>query len=389
MSQYATRVHHLKEEGAYAVLARANELEAQGRDIIHLEIGQPDFPTFSNISLAGIRAIAEGYTRYTPPAGTPTARQTIARYMSARLDIEIDWRQVIVGPGAKPLLALPMLALIEPGDDVLYPNPGFPTYKDIIQMAGGIPRPVPLRESNNFSFDLDVFDALLGDRTKLIILNSPANPTGGVIPAADLAHIAEAAKAHDAWVLSDEIYTRLVYGIDRCPSIASLPGMIERTVVVDGFSKTYAMTGWRLGYGVMPAGIAERVALLLTHTVGCTASFTQIAGIEALNGPQGQVEAVRTEYARRRDMMLEGLNAIPGITCQMPKGAFYAFPNITALGKSSGELANYLLEEAGVALLPGTAFGDMGEGYLRLVFANSTANIKRALAQIKEALARL
>ncbi|MBN1285065.1 MAG: pyridoxal phosphate-dependent aminotransferase [Anaerolineae bacterium] len=389
MNQYATRVRHLKAEGAYAVLARANELEAQGRDIIHLEIGQPDFQTFANIGLAGIRAIADGHTRYTPPAGTPAIRKAVAQYTGARLGVEVDWRQVVVGPGAKPLLTFPMLALIEPGDEVLYPDPGFPTYRDVITMAGGVPRPVPLRESSGFSFDLDAFDALLSDKTRLIILNSPANPTGGVIPAADLEYIADAAQARGAWVISDEIYTRLIYGMERCPSIASLPGMMERTIVVDGFSKTYAMTGWRLGYGVMPAGLADRVALLLTHAVGSTAAFTQIAGIEALTGPQDQVEAVRAEYARRRDVMVKGLTAIPGVACQTPQGAFYAFPNITALGKSSDEMANYLLEEAGVALLPGTAFGGMGEGYLRLVFANSVENIERALAQIKAAVARL
>jgi aspartate/methionine/tyrosine aminotransferase len=383
---FATRVQHLREEGAYAVLARANELEAEGHDIIHLEIGQPDFPTSAHVSLAGIRAITEGYTRYTPPAGIPELRKALARYTAERLDIDVDPKQVVVAPGAKPLLTFPMLALIEPGDEVLYPDPGFPSYWAAIKWAGGVPRAVPLMERNNFSFDLNAFDNMLSDKTKLIIVNSPGNPTGGIMPAEDLEHVAEAAKAHDAWVISDEIYSRLVYGMDRCPSIASLPGMMDRTVVVDGYSKTYAMTGWRLGFGVMPAALAERVALLLTHSVGCTANFTQRAGLEAILGPQDQVEAVRAEYLRRRDVMVAGLNGLPGVTCRTPDGAFYAFPNVTALGKSSNELATYLLEEAGVALLPGSAFGAYGEGYLRLTFANSVENIERAISRMSDAL---
>ena len=389
MARFAARVEHLREEGAYAVLARANELEAQGRPIIHLEIGQPDFPTFANISLAGVRAITEGHTRYTPSAGVPALRRAIATCVAARLGVEVDWRQVVVGPGAKPFLTLPLLALVEPGDEVLYPDPGFPTYEAAIRMAGGVPRPVPLLEANDFSFDLDAFDNLIGDRTRLIILNSPANPTGGVIPRADLEHIADAAQRHDAWVLTDEIYSRLVYGLDRAPSIATLPGMMARTIIVDGFSKTYAMTGWRLGYGVMPVDLAERVGLVLNHTVGCTAGFTQYAGIEALTGRQDQAEAMRAEFQRRRDVMVEGLNAIPGVACRTPQGAFYAFPNVTAFGQSSSELARYLLEQAHVAVLPGTAFGQYGEGYLRLVFANSVENIREALARIRDALARL
>jgi aspartate aminotransferase len=319
---YSHRVSHLEPEGAYAVLARAQALEAQGRTILHLEIGQPDFPTWPNISLAGIRAIASGQTRYNPPAGIPKLREAIAAEAGQRRGIEFRPAQVVVGPGAKPGLFFPTLALVEPGDEVIYPDPGFPTYAAMIGVAGGVPVPVPLREENQFSFDLEAFDQRVSDRTKLIILNSPANPTGGVIPLADLEHIAGAAEKHGAWVLSDEIYARLAYDGLHVPSIASLPGMMRRTVICDGFSKTYAMTGWRLGYMIMPETLAERVELLLTHSIGCTATFTQIAGIEALIADQSPVEAVVDEYQRRRDRIVAGLNSIPGVKCQSPQGAF-------------------------------------------------------------------
>jgi aspartate/methionine/tyrosine aminotransferase len=279
-------------------------------------------------------------------------------------------------------LFFPTLALVEPGDEVIYPNPGFPTYEAMIGVAGGKPVPVPLLEENGFSFDLEAFDRCINERTKQIILNAPSNPTGGIIPQADLEHIAEAAQHYDCWVLSDEIYTRIVYDGAEVLSIAALPGMAERTIIMDGFSKTYAMTGWRLGYGIMPAELAERVGLLLTHSVGSTAHFTQYAGIEALTGPQDQVAEVVGEYQRRRDVIVSGLNDLPGITCQQPQGAFYVFPNVKSLGKSSNEVADWILEEAGVALLPGSAFGQYGEGYLRLAYANSVENIERALERI-------
>lgn len=312
---YASRTSHLKPEGAYEVLARAQELEACGREIIHLEIGQPDFETFDNIRLAGMRAIAEGQTRYTPPIGIRSLRQVIAEDASKRRGLQFHPDQVVVSPGAKPNLFFPAMALIEPGDEVIYPNPGFPTYDAMIRVAGGVPIPVPLKEESNFSFDLEAFRQLVNTCTKLVILNSPSNPTGGVIPLADLEVIAKASQEFNFWVMSDEIYTRLAYDDINVPSIASLPGMMDRTIIVDGFSKTYAMTGWRLGYGLMPKSLAQVVQLLLTHSVGCTAQFVQIAGIEALTGPQSQVDGMVSEYQKRRDVIVDGLNAIPGITC--------------------------------------------------------------------------
>ncbi len=385
---FAERVQTLAPEGAYFMLAKAQALEAAGRQIIHLEIGQPDVPTFANIAQAGVDAIEEGYTRYTPSAGMPALRQAIAQDAGARRGMAFAANQVVVGPGAKPALFFPTLALVRPGDEVIYPDPGFPTYAAMIEVAGGTPVPVPLREEEDFSFDLQAFDRLVSQRTRLIILNSPSNPTGGVMPLAALEHIAAVAKERNIWVLSDEIYARLVYEAPA-PSIAALPGMQERTIICDGFSKTYAMTGWRLGYGVMPAPLAERVELLLTHSVGCTASFTQVAGIEAIQGPQERVDEVVAEYRRRRDALVDGLNAIPGVRCRKPQGAFYVFPNVSSFGKSANWLAEYLLEQAGVALLPGTSFGQNGEGYLRLCFANSMENILQALEQVKAALGRL
>ena len=325
---YATRISHLKPEGAYQVLARANQLEAEGREIIHLEIGQPDYATFENVSEAGIAAIRAGHTRYTPPAGMPSLREAIAADSGQRRGISVQPDEVVVGPGGKPNLFFPTLALVEPGDEVIYPDPGFPTYEAMIRLAGGIPKAVPLLEENNFSFDLDAFDRLVSKRTKLIILNSPSNPTGGVIPHRDLERIAKKAQEFDCWVMSDEIYARFAYDGLKVSSIASLPGMKERTIIVDGFSKTYSMTGWRLGYGIMPRELAARVDLLLTHSVGSTAHFTQFAGLEAITGPQDTVGVMVAEYQRRRDVMVDGLNRITGFICQKPQGAFYAFPNI-------------------------------------------------------------
>ena len=376
---FANRVIHLEPEGAYTVLARAQQLEAQGRRILHLEIGQPDFSTPEHVSAAGIKAIESGQTRYNPPAGLPRLREVIAEAAGRRRSLDLRPAQVVTGPGAKPGLFFTTLALVEPGDEVLYPDPGFPTYAAMIGIAGGIAVPIPLREENQFSFDLEAFDKRISDKTKLIILNSPANPTGGVIPLADLKRIVKKAQKHNCWVISDEIYARLAYDGLNVPSIASLPGMMERTVIVDGFSKTYSMTGWRLGYAIMPEKLAERVELLLTHSVGCTATFTQIAGIEALTSAQDCVEGMVAEYQRRRDKIVTGLNAIPGVTCQKPQGAFYAFPNIKSFGLSSKEIARRLLEEAGVAVLAGTDFGAGGEGYLRLCYATSMAVIEQAL----------
>ena len=383
---YASRTNHLKPEGAYQVLARANQLEAEGREIIHLEIGQPDYATFENVSEAGIAAIRAGHTRYTPPAGMPSLREAIAEDSGRRLGIRIQRDEVVISPGAKPNLFFPTLALVEPGDEVIYPNPGFPTYEAMIHMAGGIPMAVPLLEEGNFSFDLDTFDRLVTKRTKLIILNTPSNPTGGVIPRADLEHIAQKAQEFNCWIMSDEIYARLVYDGLKVDSIASLPNMKERTIIVGGFSKTYSMTGWRLGYGIMPRELAARVDLLLTHSVGSTAHFTQFAGLEAITGPQNMVDVMVAEYQCRRDVIVAGLNQITGFICQKPQGAFYAFPNIKGTGMTSNKLANLLLEKAGVALLPGSSFGKFGEGYLRLSYANSIENIKEGIQRIKSAL---
>ena len=375
----ANRTQDLSAEGAYQVLAKAQALEVQGRDIIHLEIGQPDFPTFPNVSQAGIQAIRDGFTRYTPPIGMKELRDVIALDAGTRRGMDFHPDQVVVSPGAKPNLFFPTMALVEEGDEVIYPNPGFPSYDAMIRVAGGKPVPVPLLEHNQFSFDLDEFDKVISGRTKLIILNSPGNPTGGIIPEEDLEYIAKSAIKHDCWVLSDEIYTRIIYDGLSTESIAALPGMSERTIIMDGFSKTYSMTGWRLGFGIMPKDLANKVSLLLTHSVGSTAQFTQIAGIEALSGPQEQVEVVVSEYQKRRDLIVSGLNKLPGIICQKPQGAFYVFPNIKELGKTSQETADWILEEAGVALLPGSAFGQFGEGYLRLSYANSQENIQIAL----------
>src|SRR5574341_66540 len=344
MTGFSQRISHLKPEGAYQVLAKSQALEKAGREIIHFEIGQPDFDTFENISQAGIQAINAGRTRYTPPAGMPSLREAIAESAGKQRGLTFQPDQVVVGPGAKPALFFPTLALVGLGDEVIYPDPGFPTYEAMIVLAGGIPVPVPMKEEKGFSLDIEAFERLVSPRTRMIILNSPGNPTGGVIPLEDLKRIAEAAQRYDSWAMSDEIYARITYDGLEAPSIATLPGMLERTIIIDGFSKTYAMTGWRLGYGIMPAKLAKKIDLLLTHSVGCTAHFTQIAGIEALTGPQERVSEVVGVYQVRRDLIVDRLNAIPGVTCRKPQGAFYVFPNITAFGKTSIELADLILE---------------------------------------------
>jgi aspartate/methionine/tyrosine aminotransferase len=387
--RFAQRTRNLAPEGAYQVLARAQALEASGRDIIHFEIGQPDFDTFPNIAEAGRQAISDGFTRYTAPAGMPALRKAIAEDAGRRRALHFDAAQVVVSPGAKPNLFFAALALIEPGDEVLYPDPGFPTYKAMIEVAGGRPLPVPLNEESDFSLDMQAFDRMINDRTGLIVLNSPGNPTGGIIPRADLEHIAAAAVKHDCWVLSDEIYAGLVYDGAAAASIAALPGMLERTIIVDGFSKTYGMTGWRLGYGIMPVPLANKMDLLLTHSVGSTAHFTQIAGIEALSGPQEQAAGMVHEYQRRRDMIVEGLRRIPGVTCRTPAGAFYVFPNIRAFGRQSAEVTDHLLDDGGVAVLPGSAFGEHGEGHLRLSYATSSELIAAGLERMRKSLGKL
>lgn len=387
--EFTERVSHLAPEGAYQMLVRANEMEAEGHEIIHMEIGQPDFPTFENIVKAGTNALEEGHTRYSPSGGLGSLRQALAEHAGKFRGIEIHASQVVVGPGAKPALFFPTMALVHPGDEVIIPDPGFPTYSAMIGVAGGIPVPVPLLEETDFSFDLEIFDSLVNDRTRMIILNSPSNPTGGVLPPSSLDHIAQVAIKNDIWVLSDEIYARITYDDAPVISIATFPGMAERTVICDGFSKTFAMTGWRLGFGIMPETLAERVELLLTHAIGCTATFTQYAGIEALEGPQHQVEAAVAKYKERRDLIVDGLNSIPGVKCRMPQGAFYVFPNVSSFGRDSEWIANYLLEEAGVAVLPGTAFGKGGSGFLRLCFAIDAVSIKLGLDRIHEALSKI
>jgi aspartate aminotransferase len=388
MTPFTQRISHIGPEGAYAVLAKAQALEASGREIIHFEIGEPDFETYPNIALAGIQAISTGKTRYNPPSGIPALRQALADDAGQRRGVKFTPQQVVIGPGTKPLMLLPMLALLEPGDEVIYPDPGFPSYAAAIGMAGATPIQVPLLEKHHFDLDLDALDSLTSPKTRMIILNSPSNPTGSVLSAATMAHLADVAIKHDLWIIADEIYSRFVYDGDA-PSIISLPGMRERTVIADGFSKAYAMTGWRLGYGLMPEALAEKVGLLLTHTLGCTATFIQYAGLEAVLGPQDPVDTVRTEFQRRRDAIVQRLNDIPGVECLMPQGAFYVFPNVQAFNKPSTELADYLLEEAGVAVLSGTDFGRYGEGYLRLSYTTSLENIHQGLDRLEEALLRL
>jgi aspartate aminotransferase len=380
--QFARRTDELKSEGAYHVLAKAQQLEAQGHTIVHFEIGQPDIETYENVRQAGIRAIESGQTRYTAPAGMPALRAAIAEDAGTRRGISFLPQQVIVSPGAKPNLFFPTLALVEPGDEVLYPDPGFPTYRAMILVAGGKPVPYPLIEEDDFAPDLEYLRRAMSERSRLIILNSPSNPTGGVLSSTALEAIAELALAHNCWVMSDEIYSRLHY-LERAPaSIVTLPGMAERTIVVDGFSKTYAMTGWRLGYGIMPVELAQKVDLLVTHSTGSTAQFTQYAGQEALRGPQEQIEEMLIQYRQRRDRMVAGLNSLRGVQCQMPQGAFYAFPNIKAAGISAERLTTMILEQAGVALLPGTAFGSQGEGFLRLSYAASMEQIEQGLERL-------
>jgi aspartate/methionine/tyrosine aminotransferase len=384
----AERMSRLGTETAFEVLARAKALEAQGREIIHLEIGEPDFDTPAHIKAAAVRALEEGWTHYTPAAGIPALREAIADYIRRTRGIPVGPEHVVVVPGGKPIMFFAILALVEEGDEVIYPNPGFPIYESMIRFVGARPVPLRLRMENEFRVDVEELARLITPRTRMLILNSPANPTGGVLTREDLEAIAELCLKHDLVVLSDEIYSRILYEGEHI-SIASFPGMLERTIILDGFSKTYAMTGWRLGYGVMPEPLAEAVTRLMINSNSCTAAFTQIAGIAALTGPQDDVDRMVAAFRERREVMVEGLNRLPGFRCLKPKGAFYAFPNIEGTGMSSRELAHYLLEEAGVAVLSGTAFGEYGEGFLRLSFANSIENIQKALERIEKALQRL
>ncbi len=383
--QLASRIGRLRGEGAFEVLVRARELEARGRDVVHMEIGEPDFPTPANILAAGQQALRDGYTKYGPTQGDPELRLAIAEHVSATRGIPVRESQVVVTPGAKPILFYSMLALLDEGDEVLYPSPGFPIYESVIGACGAAPVPLPLLESRGFSIDLDRFRDLLSDRTRLVILNSPQNPTGGTIPAADLRAIAELVADRDLLVLSDEIYD-LIWFDEKPLSIASIDGMAGKTIILDGFSKAYSMTGWRIGYGVLPQWLVDPICLLQVNSSSHTASFTQRAAIEALRGPQDSVRVMVQEFRRRRDVIVDGLNAIAGVRCAKPGGAFYAFPNISGTGFRSGELADRILQEAGVACLAGSSFGAYGEGYLRFSYATALDRIRLALERMKALL---
>jgi aspartate aminotransferase len=377
----AKRMSRLGTETAFEVLNRARELERQGKDVIHLEIGEPDFDTPQNVISAGVNALNAGWTHYGPSAGLPELRKAIADEVSQSRGVRVQPEEVVVVPGGKPIIFFSILALIEEGDEVIYPNPGFPIYESMINYVGGRGVPIRLREERDFRLDVDELSKLINHRTKLIIINSPHNPTGGVLNKRDIEQIASAIGDRNIFVLSDEIYSRLIFD-GKHHSIMSEPGFKERTILLDGFSKTYAMTGWRMGYGVMRTDLAWQVARLMTNSNSCTASFSQVAGVEALRGDQSSVEHMRAEFQRRRDMFVAGLNRIKGFSCRMPKGAFYVFPNITATGRKSKPLADALLEEAGVACLSGTSFGEFGEGYLRFSIANSMDNLSKALERI-------
>lgn len=382
----AHRIACLGTEESFEMLAKAQSLERKGKKIIHLEIGEPDFDTPKHIKRAAVRALYAGYTHYVPAAGIFELREAIAEHIAKTRRVEAAPDEVIVTPGAKTMIFLSILACVNPGDEVLYPNPGYPIYESVINLVGAKPVPLPLREEKEFSFDQEYFKNHVTEKTRMIIINSPENPTGGILSEDDLKLIADSvADRRDIMVLSDEIYSSIIYEGEH-KSIISFPEMKEKTILVDGFSKTYAMTGWRLGYGVMPKELAQKVARLAINTHSCTCTFIQMAGVEALRGPQGCVKEMIEEFRRRREMIVSGLNGIQGIRCHKPKGTFYVFPNIKGIGMSSQDLADYLLNEAGVAVLPGTAFGAYGEGYLRLSFANSAENIREGLQRISEAI---
>jgi len=381
--QLAERMKRIEVESAFDVLVKARALEAKGRSIIHLEIGEPDFPSPPHVIESAKRALDAGWTHYGPPQGLPDLRDAIAAYISRTRSIEVTGKHVCVVPGGKPIIFFPMLALIEAGDEVIYPDPGFPIYRSMIQFLGAKPIPVPLVEDKGFSFDLDILRSSLSPKTKMLILNSPQNPTGGVIPDDDIRAIADMVRERDLIILSDEIYSRIYYTPQAPLSIATLPGMLEKTIILDGFSKTYAMTGWRLGYGIMPEWLVDAVNKLMVNSNSCAASFTQRAAIDALTGPQTAVDQMVEQFSQRRTAFCTALNEIPGFTCQPPAGAFYAFPNVKGTGIPSKDLADLLLEEAGVASLNGGSFGTHGEGYLRFSFANSIETLLEAAHRIK------
>jgi aspartate aminotransferase len=383
-NRFAERLGRLKGESAFEVLARAKKLEAEGRHIVHFEIGEPDFNTPPNIIDAAKKALDSGFTHYTPSQGYLPLREAIADYTKRWKNVNTNPDEIIVVPGGKPIIFYTLLALIDHGDEVIYPDPGFPAYSSVISFAGGVGVPITIREERDFTFDVNELISKITPKTKLIILNSPANPTGGVLSPQDTEDIAAALKGRGIYVLSDEIYSRTVYE-GSVKSIASIPEMKDWTIILDGFSKAYAMTGWRLGYGIANKELTAQINSLMVNSNSCVPAFTQIAGVEALTGPQDAVDAMNAEFRKRRDLIIEGLNNIRGLSCKTPKGAFYAFPNIRGTGMSSKEAADFLLGSAGVATLSGTSFGAAGEGYLRLSYANSVKNIEIALDRIEKA----
>ena len=386
---FASRMDKLGTETAFEVLAKAKALEKEGRDIVHLEIGEPDFDTPNNIKEAAVKAMKAGYTHYTPASGIPELRNAIAEYLSKSRGIHVDPEEVVVTPGAKPIIFFSILACVEPGDEVMYPNPGFPIYESMINFVGAKPVPMPLKEENDFRIDNEDTVDKITKKTKMIILNSPENPTGGVLSKDNLEVIADRIKhRNDVFVLSDEVYCQIIYE-GKHESISSIPDMKEKTILLDGFSKTYAMTGWRLGYAAMRKDLAQKVTQLMINSNSCTCAFTQMAGVEALRGPQTESQKMVEEFRKRREVIVSGLNKIKGITCKKPRGAFYVFPNVKSFGVESKKLSDLILQKAGVAVLSGTAFGAYGEGYLRLSFANSVENIQKALERISDATKKL
>ncbi|MGV8018132.1 MAG: pyridoxal phosphate-dependent aminotransferase [Ignavibacteria bacterium] len=383
--KYAKRMSNLGTETAFEVLAKAKKLEAEGKHIIHLEIGEPDFDTPDNICQAAIKSIQAGDTHYTPSAGILPLRESIAKYMTRTRGVNFDADEVVMMPGGKPVMFYSIIALVDEGDEVIYPNPGFPIYESMIKFMGGKPVPIPLKEEKGFAFDPEDLRKLITDKTKLLIINTPQNPTGGILTKEDIIKIADIIKDKDIWVLSDEIYSRLIFTGEHF-SITQIPGFKERTIILDGFSKYYAMTGWRAGFGVMNKELAPMIAKLVTNSASCTNTFVQKGCIEALEGPQDSVDKMKAEFLARRDIIVDGLNSIPGFSCIVPDGAFYAFPNITKTGYKSRDLNDHLLYKANVAALSGTAFGEYGEGYLRFSYANSRENIKEAIKRIKGVL---
>ncbi|HET6273546.1 MAG TPA: pyridoxal phosphate-dependent aminotransferase [Bacteroidota bacterium] len=385
----AKRMKTLGTETAFEVLVKAKALEAQGKHIVHLEIGEPDFDTPANIKGAAKKALDAGFTHYGPAPGLPDLRKAIADFMTKSRGVEFSPNQVVVTPGAKPIMFFAILACVDEGDEVIYPNPGFPIYESVINFVGATAVSLPLKEEKEFRFGIEDLRKLVTSRTRMLILNTPQNPTGGILTREDLKKIAELAVERDLIVLSDEIYSRILYDGFQHTSITEFPGMVERTIILDGFSKTFAMTGWRLGFGVMPESLVPFVSQLQINSNSCTSSFTQMAGVEALIGQQKDVGVMVQEFKRRRDVIVDGLNAIPGFRCHRPLGAFYVFPNTAGTGKTSRFLADYLLNEAGVACLSGTAFGRFGEGFLRFSYANSVENIQLALERIRKAIQHL